>query len=92
MHDCAGEFALDRSKDPQIIVEFSELFLSFTVVVKCFFEEVEDEMVIGTYFEASVLFLLLYGLRIEFILHPVKHDGPVILVILLGLCDEVADL
>lgn len=49
-------------------------------------------MVIGTYFEAPVLFLLLDRLGVEFILHPVKHDGPVILVVLFGLCDEVADL
>ncbi len=49
-------------------------------------------MVICTYFKASVLFLLLYGLRIKFIFHSVEHNGSVIVIIFLGLRYEVADL
>lgn len=49
-------------------------------------------MVIRTYLKASVLFFLFYRLRIKFILHSIKHNGSVIFVVFLGLCDKVADL
>lgn len=48
-------------------------------------------MVICADFEASVFFLLLDVFRVQLILHAVKDDSAVALILFLGLCDEVAN-
>ena len=91
-HDSAGQLALLRPQHPQIIVQLPQLLLRLAVIPKGLLVELQHQMVIRTDLQASVLFLLLYCLRVQLVLHPVEHYRSVAFVVALCLSDEVADL
>lgn len=90
-HNRTGQFALQRSQNPEVVVQLPQLLLSVAVIPESLLVKLQHEMVVCTYFEASILFLLFDGLGVQLILHTVEDNRAVALILFLGLSYEIAD-